>query len=233
MRAVITGSSKGIGKAVAIKLVMEGYEVAVCSSNKTNIYELREELLSIAPGAKVLASVCDISSKQDVINFAEEIKAQWQSIDVLVNNAGIFLPDNILEAEEGRLEYILNLNFFSAYHLTRSLQDQLYKSPKSHIFNICSVASLQAYASGSLYTISKHALLGFSRSLREEMKTKRVRVTSLFPGATFTDSWKGTEMPQERFMKAEDVAEMIWCIYNLSDRAVVEEILLRPLEGDI
>ena len=231
MNIVVTGSSRGIGKAIAMKFAREGFNVAICSSNKTKIAELQEELLRHAPGTEILADVCDVSDKKQVMDYCNALKKEWQQVDVLVNNAGIFTPDNVLDAPEGRLEYIMNLNFFSAYYFTRELIDLFPE--KGHIFNICSVASLKAYPAGSLYTISKHALLGLSRSLREELKGEGIKVTSVFPGATYTDSWSEADIPEERFMKPEDVAEIIYSTYSLSERAVVEEILLRPMLGDI
>ena len=104
---------------------------------------------------------------------------------------------------------------------------------EGHIYNMCSVASLQAYENGGSYCISKFALLGFSKVLREEMKTYNIRVTSLIPGAVLTDSWSGTTLPETRFMKPEDVADLVWSIHALSNQTVVEDIVLRPMEGDI
>jgi short-subunit dehydrogenase len=102
-----------------------------------------------------------------------------------------------------------------------------------HIFNMCSVASLMAYPNGGSYSISKFALLGFSKCLREEMKPFNIKVTSIMPGAVLTDSWAGVDIPEERFMRAEDVAKTIWTAYHLSDSAVIEEIVMRPQKGDI
>jgi hypothetical protein len=102
-----------------------------------------------------------------------------------------------------------------------------------HIFNMCSIASLHAYANGGSYSISKFAMLGFSKSLREELKPHGVKVTSLMPGATLTDSWAGVDLPESRFMKAEDIAQLIFDVYNLSASTVIEEVVLRPVLGDI
>ena len=103
----------------------------------------------------------------------------------------------------------------------------------AHIFNVCSIASLAAYAGSGSYSISKFALLGFSKSLREELKKDRIKVTSIMPGATYTSSWEGVGLPESRFMGAKDVADTIWSAYSLSPSAVIEDIIMRPLEGDI
>jgi short-subunit dehydrogenase len=108
------------------------------------------------------------------------------------------------------------------------------KSVKSgHIFNMCSIASIKAYDNGGSYAIAKFALLGFSKCLREELKAHGIRVTAIMPGATKTASWDGVDLPEERFMKVEDVAEMVYAAYSLSGRSVVEEVIIRPQLGDI
>jgi short-subunit dehydrogenase len=102
-----------------------------------------------------------------------------------------------------------------------------------HIFNICSIASIQPYTNGGSYSISKYAMLGFSKNLREELKPFHIKVTSVLPGATYTDSWAGTGVDEKRIMEAGDVAEMVFAASKLSVQACVEEIILRPQLGDL
>jgi short-subunit dehydrogenase len=104
---------------------------------------------------------------------------------------------------------------------------------RGHVFNMCSIASIKAYPNGGSYAISKFALLGFSKVLREELKEFNVRVTAVLPGATRTASWDGVDLPEDRFMRAEDVAETVFSAYSISERSVVEEIIIRPQLGDI
>jgi short-subunit dehydrogenase len=98
---------------------------------------------------------------------------------------------------------------------------------------MCSIASIKAYPNGGSYAISKFALLGFSKVLREELKEYGVRVTAVLPGATRTASWDAIDLPEDRFMRAEDVAETVFSAYSISERSVVEEIIIRPQLGDI
>jgi short-subunit dehydrogenase len=109
----------------------------------------------------------------------------------------------------------------------------MIKAKKGHIFNICSIASLQAYPQGGSYSISKYALLGFSTNLRLELKDKGIKVTAVCPGATYTNSWKGSGVPEDRIMEADDIAKMIYAATQLSPQAVVEDIVLRPQLGDL
>jgi short-subunit dehydrogenase len=128
---------------------------------------------------------------------------------------------------------MINANLYSAYYATRGLVHSMRERRSGHIFNICSVASIKAYPNGGAYAISKFAMLGFSKCLREELKPFNIRVTAVMPGATKTRSWEGANLPDERFMKTEDIAETVYAAYLLSERSVVEEIILRPQLGDI
>lgn len=230
--AVISGSSKGIGKAIAIKFASEGFDVALAARNLEILQVLKNELESDF-GINCLIFKADLSKKEDVLAFGGFVLSQNRMIDVLVNNAGVFLPGQIHNEEEGVLETQINTNLYSAYYLTRKLIERLLNQQVGHIFNICSIASLQAYAHSGSYTISKFAMLGFSKSLRDELKSQKIKVTSVMPGATFTDSWAGVDLPLERFIQVEDIAKMIWSCYELSPSAVVEDLVIRPQLGDI
>jgi NADP-dependent 3-hydroxy acid dehydrogenase YdfG len=102
-----------------------------------------------------------------------------------------------------------------------------------HIFNMCSIASLQAYANGGAYSISKFALHGFSKNLREEMKPHGIKVTSIHPGAVMSDSWGNYDNTEKRIMEADDIAKMIYAASQLSIQACVEDIVIRPQLGDL
>ena len=233
MNIVVTGSTKGIGKAIVEKFANEGWNVAICARTVSDLTEQANNLSTLNTKIEVVSIPTDMSKKSAVLAFAEEINGKWEHIDVLVNNAGVFLPGLIYEEDEGTLESQIETNLYSAYYLTRALLPAMISKKKGHIFNMCSVASLQAYENGGSYSISKFALLGFSKVLREELKPHGIRVTSLMPGATLTNSWAGTDLPEARFMKPEDVADLVWSIHSLSNQTVVEDVVLRPIEGDI
>ena len=153
--------------------------------------------------------------------------------DLRVNNSGHYVPGQIHDEPESNLMSMLDANLLGAYRLTRRLVPGMIARRSGTIINVCSTASVVAYPNGGSYCIAKHALYGFSRTLREELKPHGVRVVSLLPGATMTASWAGTELPPERFMPVEDVAEMAWVAHKLSPRTVVEEIVMRPQLGDL
>ncbi len=231
--AIITGASQGMGKVIAEKLLQQGFSVALCARNKTKLDALAAEWKLAYPQATIIAYAADLTVKSEVDTFADKVLATFPDTDLLVNNAGNYLPGTIADEPEGLLEQMIAINLFSAYHLTRKLLPKMKSRGQGHIFNMCSVASLKAYPNGGSYSISKYALLGFSENLREELKPFSIKVTSVCPGATYTPSWEGSGVEPGRIMEAADVAAMIWGAYSLSPQANVDTIVLRPVKGDI
>lgn len=230
---VISGGTKGIGRALIEKFAGAGFDVATCSRSGKNLDDLAGIIRSKFPAVQFHVQEADLSLPSGRKKFLDHLNALDRPVDVLINNTGIFRPGQIHDEEAGTLEHLIETNLYSAYYLTRGIVGRMMERREGYIFNICSTASIVAYTNGGSYGISKFALLGMSKVLREEMKPFNVKVTSVLPGATFTASWEGTELPEDRFMKPEDVAESIWSAYNLSPRSVVEEILIRPMAGDL
>lgn len=233
MNTVISGASKGIGKAIALKFASEGHHLALCARNLSDLEVLKNEIALQHPGIKVLIKSVDISKPSEINTFSEDVLTTFGEVDVLINNGGIFISGNVLEETDGVLESQIETNLYSAYHLSRALVPDMIKKGSGHIFNMCSIASQIAYPNGGSYTISKFALLGFSKVLREELKNKGIKVTSILPGATWSASWSGVDLPHERLMEAKDIADTVWSAYALGPSAVVEEILIRPQLGDL
>ena len=233
MNIVITGASKGFGKAIAEIYASQGHSLFLCSRNEIALYKTMEELLTRFPESKIKAKARDLSKKEEITGFAEWVLGNAYHIDILVNNAGSFIPGSIHNEKEGALEEMLNTNVYSAYRLTRLLLPSMIKRKSGHIFNMCSIASLNAYPNGGAYSISKFALYGFSKNLREELKTHQIKVTAILPGAAYTDSWSGSGVDPKRIMEAGDIAAMIYAASQLSPQACVEDIILRPQLGDL
>jgi short-subunit dehydrogenase len=233
MNVVITGASRGLGKAMAEKFATNGYNLYLASLNEMLLYKTVEELMTKFPNIIIKAKAFDLSNKEQAIAFANWILHFEIEIDILINNAGTFLPGSVFNEEDGVIEKMIETNLYSAYHVTRILLSKMMKKKSGHIFNICSIASLKAYANGGSYSISKFALAGFSKNLREEMKTHGIKVTAVYPGAAFTDSWAESGIDAKRLMDAKDIADMVFASSQLSQQACVEDILLRPQLGDI
>lgn len=238
MNVIITGASKGMGKAIAEKFAQNNHHLILCARNEVQLYKAMEELLLKYPDTIIKAVPADLSDTSGVKAFGtwaeqQASKMPGGKVDILVNNAGQFLPGSIHNEEEGLLEKMIAVNLYSAYHLTRLLLPRMIQSKSGHIFNICSIASLKAYNNGGAYSISKFALLGFSKNLREEMKPHGIKVTAVMPGAVYTDSWKGSDISPQRIMESEDIAALIFTATQLSPQAVIEEIIIRPQLGDL
>jgi hypothetical protein len=230
--AVVTGGTKGIGKAILEKFAASEFDVATCSRKEADLRSLHKELTS-RYGVEVFTCAADLSTADGAAVFSNYVRGTQRPVEVLVNNAGYFTPGQVTTESAGVLETMIGANLYSAYHTTRGLVQHMRERRQGHIFNICSIASIKAYPNGGSYAISKFALLGFTKVLREELKEEGVRVTAVLPGATRTSSWDAVPLPEERFMKPEDVAEAVYGAYSLSPRSVVEEILIRPQLGDI
>lgn len=230
---VVSGGTKGIGRAIIERFARENFDIVTCSRNLEELQQLKAEVESFWPGSQVYIQRADLSDKVQTQSFIHFIKTLGRPVDVLVNNTGFFLPGQIHNEPNGTLETMIETNLYSAYHLTRGLVGEMIERKEGHIFTICSTASITPYTNGGSYCISKYALLGMTKVLREEMKPHQVRVTAVLPGATLTASWEGVQLPPERFMKPEDVAEAIFAAYYLSKHSVIEELLIRPQLGDI
>jgi len=233
LNAVVTGATKGLGRATAELLANQGFNLVVCARTNSDLHDMKADFDIRFPSVVLHLFQADLSKKEDTLAFGAFVTQHFSTIDILVNNTGRFLPGAITTEPDGILETMINTNLYSAYYLTRSILPSIKKDGKGYIFNICSIASFMAYPNGGAYSISKFALLGFSKVLREELKEKNIKVTAVMPGAAWSDSWSGVDLPRKRLMEADDIAKAIWGIYQLGDTAVVEEIIIRPQLGDL
>lgn len=230
---IVTGGSRGIGKAVLQFFAQQNFHLAFCSLHEKNVTELSNSLKAEFPHLHIFGMQADMSKRESVKDFAAACLEKFPEINILVNNAGTYLPGQVHQEPDGTLELLIETNLYSAYYMSKSILPAMIKQQQGHVFNICSIAGMQAYPNGGSYSISKFAMQGLSRALREELKEKHVRVTTLYPGAVYTDSWAGSGLPESRFIESNDIAKLIFDIYQLSSGAVVEDIVIRPQLGDI
>lgn len=233
MTVLITGASKGFGYAIAHAFGQQGYDLVITSKNEMALYKAMESLHTAYPDITIKAKNFDLANRTGVNELLHWLNTEAINPDVVVNNAGVYLPGAVHNEEPGTLEQLLDLNLFSVYHLTRGLLPAMMARKSGHIFNMCSIAAIQPYENGGAYSISKFALLGFSKNLREEMKPHNIKVTHIIPGAAFTASWEGSNVDPQRIMEAKDIATMMVAAAALSPQACVEELIIRPLKGDL
>jgi len=226
---LVTGGTSGIGRAICERFAAGGFNVITCARTPNDLEEMKSYWQRHFPNSFLITHVADLSIKDSVEDFMSSLEPN--SIDILVNNTGVFQAGGVLDSNFADLDNQIKTNLYSAYFTTRGV---LEIAPKvEHIFNICSIASLSALTGSGIYCISKFALYGLSQSLRLELRDQGIKVTSVLPGATWSRSWSGAELAEDRLMPAVDVAESIWMAYHTSPSTVIEEIILRPQLGDL
>ncbi|TXB64624.1 SDR family NAD(P)-dependent oxidoreductase [Vicingus serpentipes] len=228
MKAVITGATRGVGRASAFMLAQEGYDLALSSRNISDLEQLKLELESKF-GNSVFIQQADLSIKEEAINFSENIIEKFNKIEVLINNIGKYNVSKLTDSDSD-LELMINTNLNSAYYISKNIAVNMGNNNSGHIFNICSVLSLKPRIEAATYTISKHALKGFNDVLREEMREHNVKVTAIYPGSINTSSWDGIIAPKEKFVQPEDIAKTIKTCLSISKNANIEEIVINPLD---
>jgi NADP-dependent 3-hydroxy acid dehydrogenase YdfG len=234
MNIIVTGASRGIGLAILEKFAQAGWNLAFCSKNADSVAKAKLHLQGINSDIKIYGEAFDIENKDAVLNFAANCIKELGSIHILVNNAGLFKQGELSAASFGDdLEYLMRVNLFSAYWMGKVIIPDMIKNNSGHIFNISSIAGLKDYDNGGGYTVAKFALTGYTKQIRNELKSKSIRVTGIYPGAVLTDSWAGVDLPLNRFIQPSDIADIIYATSQLSPSACVEDIIIRPQEGDI
>lgn len=233
MNALVTGATKGIGKAIAQHLAANKYNLALCARNANELNQLCTELQGFYPQQKFICLPTDCAKAIELKRFADFVKEHFSSLDVLINNAGLYVPAKLLDEDESLFDQHMKLNVHAAYYLSKFFGREMRDRKSGHIFNICSIASLKPVVSAGSYSVSKFALLGLSKVLREELMPHKVKVTAVIPGATLTDSWKGTSLPTGRFVNPEDVAGAIINCLQMTAGANVDEIIIRPVLGEV
>jgi short-subunit dehydrogenase len=231
--AIITATTKGIGRATAIALAKEGINLAVCSRNQNDLDTFKQELLTINPNIKVVTGAVDGSVKDQLLAFAAKAEKELGFISIIVNNLGMFDPVSILDESDAAFNKQLNTNLMPAYHLYKFFGKKMIEKREGHIFTICSVASLDPIAAAGTYSVTKVALLGLSKVMRQELMPHNVKVTAVIPGSTLTNSWAGTTISPDKFILPEDVASAIINVYKMSPGANVDEIIIRPAGGQV
>ncbi|MES3018100.1 MAG: SDR family oxidoreductase [Bacteroidota bacterium] len=233
MNAIVTGATKGIGRALVMHLAANNYNVALCSRNDSEIQIFLNELSDKYPDLSFYGLAADLEKQDEVNTFAQFVLKNLGTANVLVNNAGLFIPSGLMEEADNTLERQMNVNLYTPHFLSKFFVKHLVGDSQGHIFNICSIASVAPMISCASYSVTKAALLSLTKLLREELIPSGIKVTAVLPGATLTDSWSGTSLPSERFVLADDVAKAVLNCLSMSPGANVDEIIIRPLKGEI
>lgn len=229
---LITGSTKGIGNAIARKFAANDYNLVLIARSDKDLQEQKKMLLADY-SIHILCIAADLAEKKQVQKILDVLQENEIEPTILVNNLGVYQPSTIFEEDDVLMEKMMNINYYSGYYLTKALLQPMLSKNEGHIFSICSVANITPVKEAFAYTISKYAVYGFIKTLRESLVQTEIKTTAIIPGSTLTASWDGTTVEAERFIMAEDVAETLFLAANLSKGACLEEIIIRPQHGQI
>ena len=228
----VTGASSGIGKAIALEFAKIGCNVFISARRAQELERLKDE--AGKQGGNIYPFPCNVASSTNVDQTFKKITSEFE-INCLVNNAGVTSFKHAADNSINEINDIINTNLLGAIYSTKAVLPTFIKNESGTIFNILSVVVDKTFTRSSAYAASKMGLLGYSRSLREEVREHNIRVINIIPGATETAMWS-QEMRKEkgeRMMNPESLARIIVSAYLQKDNLVTEEIVLRPVTGDL
>ena len=221
--ALITGAGKGIGKAIALALAKEGVNIILVARTQEEIDSVAAKGRSLR--VKALAITADVADINSVNAAVEKALAEFGTIDILINNAGIATFGKFLELEPTDWERIIQVNLMGTYYVTRAVLPNMIERQTGDIINISSTAGLSGNALTSAYSASKFAVLGLTESLMQEVRKHNIRVTALTPSTVATDMAKELKLTDgnpETVMQAEDMAELIIAQLKLNRRVFIK-----------
>ena len=221
--ALITGAGKGIGKAIALALAKEGVNIILVARTQEEIDRIKKKIRSLR--VKALAITADVADINSVNSAVEKALAEFDTIDILINNAGIAAFGKFLELEPTDWERIIQVNLMGTYYVTRAVLPNMIERQTGDIINISSTAGLSGNALTSAYSASKFAVLGLTESLMQEVRKHNIRVTALTPSTVATDMAKELKLTDgnpDKVMQAEDMAELIIAQLKLNRRVFIK-----------
>lgn len=228
---VVTGAARGIGRAIAIELLEAGFFAALCSRNPQTADSLETEISSFA-GNFMISSV-DISVEEEVEKFISSVAEKKGKIDVLINNAGVVYTGPVEETDAGQWDEMMAVNAKGTFLMVKHTLPLMPRG--GHIVNIGSNASKKGFPGWAAYCASKFAVLGFTNSLREEVRDRGIKVSAVLPGPTKTDIWDslGGEWNRAKMMSPEITAKTVLSVINQPREANIDEIDIVPSTGSL
>ncbi len=226
--AVVTGASRGIGKAIALALADEEMDVIIFGRDVDALEKVQKEIKAKGVNCEYFAG--DVGDEKFVQMSVKKIMDVYGKIDHLINNAGMGILKPFVEAKLDEFKEQVNANVFGVFNFSRAVVGDMIKKKKGSIINIVSLAGKNGFLGGTMYGATKHAVLGFTKSLMLEVREYNVRVAAVCPGSVATDFGSGNSKKKdvEKVLASEDVAHAVLAIINLPIRALMSEIDLRP-----
>jgi 3-oxoacyl-[acyl-carrier protein] reductase len=227
--ALITGATEGIGRATAFALARAGYRVGVCARTESKVRKLVKEL--DAEGFEAAGATANVGDADQVARMVDQITGSLGDIDTLINNAGVLIGKPFEELTLEEWDTTMSTNVRSLFLVTKAVIPGMRQRQHGSIVNVASLAGRNGFVGGTAYTASKHAVLGFSRSLMLEVRKDNVRVIAVCPGSVDTSMLRDQPMLKSepsRILQPEDVAGTILHALTLPERALVSELDIRP-----
>lgn len=229
--AWVTGAGRGIGRATALSLAQAGAKVVLCSRSQSELDAVAKEITLV--NGQALAITCDVSRREEVESLLKQVRDHWGNVDILVNNAGIAVFDKVIHIREEDWDAMMAINLKGAFLCTQAVIGSMIERQTGDIINIVSVAGRTPYFNCAGYCASKFGLLGFTEVLRMETRKHGIRATAVMPGATDTAIWGNADVDRNRMMRPEQVAQAILFVCCTPLEVMPEEIVVRPIEGDL
>ena len=222
--ALVTGAGKGIGRAVALALALEGVHVGLLARTDSDLQELAAEIAKL--GVKSFSVVADVADRAAVEAAVAQVQQELGPIDILLNNAGIGTFGKFLELEPAQWEHIIQVNLMGTYYVTRAVLPGMIARQAGDIINISSTAGQRGAAGTSAYSASKFAVLGLTESLMQEVRKHNIRVSALTPSTVATPLALANNLTDgnpDKVMQPEDLAEFIVSQLKLNRRIFIKE----------
>ncbi|MBK7133845.1 MAG: SDR family NAD(P)-dependent oxidoreductase [Bacteroidales bacterium] len=237
---MVTGATAGFGKAIALRFARHGYNIIITGRRKERLDELEKELLS-AGNIKVLSLNFDVRKQTDVSTVIDTLPAEWKNIDILVNNAGLAV--GMSHIDKGTIddwERMIDTNIKGLLYVTRAVSPLMVARNTGHIFNIGSIAGLEAYENGNVYCATKAAVTALSRSMRIDLLKHNIKVTNIAPGMADTEfsivRFKGDKEKADAVytgidaLTADDIADVIYYCATLPAHVCINELVITPTQ---
>jgi 3-oxoacyl-[acyl-carrier protein] reductase len=227
--AVITGASRGIGEAIAYKLASENMDIVLFGRDNDKLNNVKSKCEQ--KGVKVLSFSGDVADKDFVEESIRKVESEFGKVDHLINNAGVAVFKEFVDTSLEEFQLQVNTNIYGVFNFSKAVLNGMIENNRGSIINISSLAGKNGFKMGSTYAATKHAVMGFTRSLMLEVRDKGIRVAAICPGSVVTDMIINSELhpkSTESLLEPSDVAETVYSVLKLPARALVSEIEIRP-----
>ncbi len=226
----LTGATGGLGREIAKQLVKHGYNIFLTSTNKKSLKKLTTELTTINNNSKIYYEAGDLNNTNNINKIIQKCRKSFSSIDILINCAGVFMVKSLQESSLNDFEESFNVNIRAPFIFSKEFSKDMIGKKWGRIINIGSSSSYSGFKDTSIYCSSKHAILGFSRSLHSELKNKNVRTITISPGSVKTPMGKKVKGQKfKEFIDPTEISQVLITCLNLDKNMVIDEIRLNRM----